>query len=997
MKSWARGRLRWPALGTMTVRTLSWLLLLAIALNVCHFSVAEPTLELEVEVAGCDPVVVPVDASHPDGRACEVWGVSPFEGARGRKPAGTVTLWIKVTEHARVVVATDGRWSEPLVPVKEEQGGQRHLIAVDKGAGEVTVTARRGRKSRVYGLPIVTAAATPELSELREAILRRKRGAPDGMTAAEAREALESDLYELVRGGDPDVGAKAIGQLARIHSRDDDPRPSFDLFRKAMNADRARGLVADELADGLAFVRLLVSHHAIDEAHAVLDRITQLSKVHDFAVGAALIPYYGGLVPFELADLGAAHRLTSISEERATRLDLEGHLGDVYQKLLELLPMLGRNQEAEVIFRSKLKEPDDANACALAQYYTNRGWYRLLAGSAAPPGAKVDLEEARRLYASTCDDQDDRRTLLTNLAILSLDLGELDEAERNLEEARRALPDATIKTKVEWMLVDARLSLRRGRSAEAEASFREAERLSQAAGLLDYAVDATLGRAESLERSNRRAEALKAHAEADDQLNRWSQLIPFGKGKQTFLARREHGVERYLSLLLAESERREGEREALVRRMACVARRSQSRVLAAMEWSYHLGRAPSHHAGVARAAEDFNRARRDLTVRASQVLRLADPAEQEKQLASLVEASSRAAGELDEVVARVAGARPAPTCESESSRALMEPGKDEVALVYHPLGAGQWLGMAISRARALAARVSFDPKNVTRPDVEKVREKWLNELGQQLLTPFMPVLRGEERRLRVFAAEPLGLIDIHDLPFGGPGAPPLGTRFSVSNGVDLAPPAAAVRARRALVVSVATNGLSMPAQEASHVRDALQRDGWVVRELTGDAATHDAVRRELMEPGLELFHYTGHGVARGADGWESHVMLGRGQWLLSADVSALPRAPRLVVLASCEAASDRARADRAPDKRAYAEGASLANAFLVAGAERVIASPYRNNDATTMQVMKELYRNHLSALLTDPSVALRESLEALRARPDMAYVNAFPRLRVIAR
>lgn len=985
MKIRARRILRWPALHDVTLRALSLLALLAIVLSGPHIPFREPALELQVEHAGCDPVVVPVDASHPSGIACELWGLSPFEGARGPKAPGTLTLWVEATEGARVVVAVDGRWS---APISMSMGEQRMLIAVDKGAREVTVTATLGPKIRAFRLPIVTAEASLELARLRGLVARRKRGTPSGVSPAEARRSLEVELEALAKSAIPSIRAKAIGQLGRVHLEDDDPKVAFDLFRRAMEADRVAGLVADEISDGIAFSVHLVTYHEIDEARAVLDHLDRLVEDYDVPAGAAQIPTYRASIAEALGDIAVAQRLMTISEERSTRLDLQGQLAYIVEQQRELLAMLGRYEEAKkYLDRAK---PDDTNACARARYYNNLGWYRLLVGREEYRGAKVDLDKARRLFSAECDNKRELRNVLTNLAALALDLGELGDAERHLKEARDAYPKAPARMVAEWELIDARLHLERGQIEDAEASFRDVRELSKAAGLPDYALDAELGLAESLERSHLPMEALKAYAEADDQLDRWSQLIPFGSGKQSFFLRHRQGVERYLGLLFEQAAHADGGRDAWVRRMACVARRSQSRTLASMEWAHRLTRAPSRHADVARAAETLQKTRDALAAEAAEAHRLPSSAQRQKMMKELIARAAKAAGALDEIVSRVVGARPIPSCEGDASRGLVEPGASEVTLTYHPVGGDQWIGMAVSRSIAVAERFSFDPhpEKIKLPTDLGVRERWRAEMGAKLLSPFTGAFGDDIERVRIFAAEPVGLVDIHDLPLDGPDDT-LASRFSVSYGVDLAGLAPAPRAKRALLVAVPTPELTMPPREVAHVREALERAGWSVRALVGEEATLAAVLRELAEPGLELFHYAGHGAAEGVDGWESHVMLAQNGWLSVPDVTALPRAPRLVVLSSCDAANAK--------DHVYVDGPSLAHAFLVAGAERVIGSPHRNNDATTMQVMKELYRNHLPALAADPSPALRDSFHVLAARPDMKNVSTFPQLRVIAR
>lgn len=971
LRTWARGALRWLCL------------LFAAAYTASHISLREAPLDLEVEYAGCDPVLLPV------GLSCEVYGVSALSGARGPAAPGTLALWVKASPGARVVAAIDGQWREPLGGEVDEQGGRRMVIAVDKGARELTVTARRGRAQRTFRLPIATAEASEDLLSLRDADAIRKGRRPQQMSEGAAREALSAAVDRLMWSDAPAVRAKTKGLLARVRVHED-PAAAMDLFAEAIDDDRAAGLVGDEVADGLAYARLLfASGHDPAAASAILDRVGGVIAEGDFPTGRALLPYFRALLAEERGDLGEARAQATMAEQRARRLDLQRLLDDVYQLQVQLLDVLGRYEDAAAYLEQKVKAPEGP-PCAVAQYHTNMGWHRLLARSRGR-SARPDLEEARRLFGPQggCPDARELRNVLTNLADAALDEDRLDEAEALLDEARRVFPRAPALMRVEWAVSAGRLDRLRGRRAEAERLYQEAETLGRAAGLPDFALDATLGRAALLER-DQPEEAIRAYERADDQLDQWSRLVPLGEGRQTFFARRERGVQMYLSLLLAEVDRarREGgDAGAWARRMGCVARRSLTRVLAATEWAYHLSRVPAGDPALLRATREREERRAALAREAEAAIHLQDPAEQDQQLADIAARGAQADSAFDAAVSRVAGPRPKLSCE-EGASDLPAPGPDEAILVYHPLGGGAWAGIALSATQAVVARLAFDPADVARPADLGRRAARRRRLGELLLGPFEGVLAGK-RRVRIVAAEPLGSIDLHDLVSPAGGDRPLGERASVVYGADLGRRAdLPARGKRALVVAVPARGLRLPAAEADHVAGALRSDGWSVTSLVGEEATLAAVRRALDAPGVDLFHYAGHGVAKGRDGLESRVMLAGGDALSISDVLATARGPRLVVLASCQAA--------APAGDAYVAGSSLAHAFLIAGADFVMASPYDNEDDATLQVMDELYTRHLATLRDDPAAALRASLGAMNGRPDLSGVP-LPRMRVLSR
>ncbi len=96
--------------------------------------------------------------------------------------------------------------------------------------------------------------------------------------------------------------------------------------------------------------------------------------------------------------------------------------------------------------------------------------------------------------------------------------------------------------------------------------------------------------------------------------------------------------------------------------------------------------------------------------------------------------------------------------------------------------------------------------------------------------------------------------------------------------------------------------------------------------LSGRRATRSAVVDALE--GADYFHYAGHGRSAGAEGWDSALLLADSE-LTVGDILFLKSVPRIVVLSGCETAKT---------GDGHAGGIGLAQAFLVAGSEAVIAT-----------------------------------------------------------
>jgi CHAT domain-containing protein len=176
------------------------------------------------------------------------------------------------------------------------------------------------------------------------------------------------------------------------------------------------------------------------------------------------------------------------------------------------------------------------------------------------------------------------------------------------------------------------------------------------------------------------------------------------------------------------------------------------------------------------------------------------------------------------------------------------------------------------------------------------------------------------------------------------------------------------------VVSDPAGNLPAARAEGAAVKRTLDaRGGWTVRTLEGERATSQSVIASLSE-GPRLFHYAGHGQYAGYEGWESALPLASGSRLALADVLALPRAPAHVVLAGCETART---SDESP-----VEGLGLAQAFVAAGSEAVVAPLRPVRDDVAARIASALYegsdRLGASVGVIDVAAALRQALMSAR-------------------
>jgi CHAT domain-containing protein len=224
----------------------------------------------------------------------------------------------------------------------------------------------------------------------------------------------------------------------------------------------------------------------------------------------------------------------------------------------------------------------------------------------------------------------------------------------------------------------------------------------------------------------------------------------------------------------------------------------------------------------------------------------------------------------------------------------------------------------------------------------------------------------------------LRAIDFHALPFRGE---PLVASVAVEYALDLPAARPAIASGAALVVSDPTDDLPATRVEAAAVAVRLRDAGWSVVRVEGRDATSARVRQEL--PRAALFHYAGHGLFAGHDGIESALPLASGGSLTLGDIFALGATPSRVVLSGCDAART--------TESDGAEGLGLAQAFVLAGADFVIA-PWRKVDDASAATLSAALAKDLSRS-ADGAEVLRAAQNRLRAASDPSWA-AF---RVVAR
>lgn len=609
--------------------------------------------------------------------------------------------------------------------------------------------------------------------------------------------------------------------------------------------------------------------------------------------GRARVAFYQAGIACGVGDHRRCFRLLDDAAVRAERLGLAALQDSTRTLQARTLGGLGNHTEALAILEAAVASLANQSPCNVAIAHNNLTLARESADQdwpAVEQAAQVALTQAQ-----ACQDPE-------TSALVALTVAEVALARKRPEEARRALqgvPAGLPSTR--WRLwnqvLNGTLALEEQRWSEARPAFADAQAEASRLGLAVLAHSARVGEARALTGLGRVEDALTAFARADEAVTAVLGAVPVGAEREAFVGDRDEGLRHHLALLISLGRASEA---------LDLSRKSRARALASLQLA---DRIDSLDAPRRRRWQEAIGAYRQQKAQLEVDDWSATAEERARRAAARPAAEEALRRRLDDVWA-VVGA--VPTVDRPRP---VEPGE---VLLHYRRGIDGWWAFRQSAAGVEVVEIA-DPLAASSEA----------ERAERLLGPFAEAIRGAQR-IRFVVSGPLASLDLHGLPFDGA---PLGERRPVVYGVDVPGPRQAPGVG-ALVVADPRGDLAGARRSGEAAATSL-----AARLLRGDDARREAVLSGLGQ--AELFIYAGHGALAG-DGWASHLRLAGEDQLVPGDLLLQPRLPRRVVLAGCETG-------RAP-ARSVAMGMSLAHAFVVGGAEAVVATtrPVADDEAARL-------------------------------------------------
>lgn len=865
-----------------------------------------------------------------------------FDGCREVRAGGectvagsptTLTFWVKTREAATVQVLFDGR------PVASEaiaiQGGLRVRAIVEHAPVRVTLECADG----------------PERPEGEWSLHVRPSSDPESLVQAERlRDEGEFDaaLTALATVREhPDLGVRArvLGVVGRIALARGAHKEAIADLEQSIRMKRIAGSVFGEMSDRYALSSIWKNEGDYAAAREVLLGAHALAA--SYPGGAMRSQYYEGTVSKATADLRRALSLFEGAAIDAERLGNESLWFSVMLARVETLHKLGRDSDARTLVEQLAARIPQTPHCARAEAVELIGpvAFELRERAADLERAAAWLGEAVELYRHDCPRPRRLAISLVQLGRVRLAEDRPDEAGALLSASRAAHADAGVPLLLGQLELDAMIAEQRG-DGTAEQKYRRLELLGERVQDPLVRWRGLVGRGLALERSGRPDAAIEVYERAETVLDHARFNAPLGGGRDTFLADRLESASRLIELLL-----RAGRTEQALR----TARRSRSRALSALAWPSRLDAAPEEARRAWYAAVSALQQRRTARERDA----AADWELSARELEQVNEDRARREGSardrLDEALAAL-------DARSEDTPPPLAPSAGELVLLYHPISSG-WVGFAVSRDGVAARRLRPGPPGSRAPE----------ELADWLLGPFSALIERSDR-LRVLAFGTLNQVDVHALPWRGR---PLISSVAVRYGVDIARAARPVREGLNALIVTPHDELKSSSAEAKTAEERLQSSGWNVQRLQGAAVTRAAIAAALATGKVRLLQYAGHASFVGLDGWESYLGREERQLLTVGDILTLPALDH-VILSGCETAASTDRGGI---------GLGLAQAFVIAGAQWVIASSRTIKDADAASVVVELFDRPLVPGEDAGRLLQAAQRKLVETRPDVDWAS----------
>lgn len=826
------------------------------------------------------------------------------------KKTRILSVWVQTESDAELIFK--GRYRILQEPVLVA-GGKRFEIEVENGSNSLELNVKKDSAENRWTLDFSWQGLPAWFSQADK--LRAKGKLEEARTILEKERSNDKHHIGLLHTA-----------LARLLYFEGKISQAESRYRKAIEHYTESKYLSHRCRDASALAYLYVLQgRRFDMASKLLESALPPKGFADSIINFTSVKAY---VAAEMGDYRQTVRQYSRALLSANRLrpDLKSR---IEEDLAMYMLVIGRRKEAMQSLDNILRQSDhsaegELRHCQRASLLTRIVYSKTLSYEARedvsePPFAQIK-EGLRLLDQHRCPDAHRFRFQLLHSKILTLlHYGQVQQAELGLTSLRK-ISQNRIENKLLIHEIEARVAHAKQDAISANHLFRKLLEFSVSADDPIMEWKATIGVAQSLALMKKYDAALATYKRAH-QLSRESVLkIALGDGRASFMAQRTGAFQQHIELLVKLKRNVQAlavARGYLIQELRSLQRSSRLATLPPSQkaqWNKLMSRYQVERDKLSAEGKE------EWELSEGQLLQARQGRKQDRLKLKQI---------LDEAYSIIA--------DDDSLDLLTQPGKDELFLLYYP-SPTKWIGFASDQQ-------SVEVKEIVPIRLHSDSRPTKSQIAEQLLNPFSEKIN-RNKKITILSTSKLQSIDFHGLPWSGD---VLVAKKQVRYSLDLARKRSRVtirkNKRKALLVIDPESNLPKARQEVTVIENALKESGdWEVKTLVGDNALRSVVWQELQN--ANWFHFSGHADYGSQRGWNSALRLAKGTSLKITDLLSIEHAPDTVVLLGCETGLSHAESG---------SNIGLAQAFLAAGSQTVIASTRPLSDAASKRFSSLFY------------------------------------------
>ncbi|WP_185964548.1 CHAT domain-containing protein [Aliikangiella marina] len=693
----------------------------------------------------------------------------------------------------------------------------------------------------------------------------------------------------------------------------------------------------------------------VDDLVLAKSTIDSLVATSNDASSLFFVNYYKGTLYAYLGDHRKAESYINEAIKIASDFELQSYLGDARFIFSKILIESGRIEKAVEIRKSLLS--NNLEQCKKALYLDGLGWAKLQQADSFQNSNKAHLKEsintlkqAISITEADCKTRDSLKVnILINLAMAYVHDQDFERAQATVERINQLKSKLSYQQKLDLQEIQGQLHLNSDKLHQALNSFNALLKYSEALKYSKSTIKSLVGLAQTYERLGESNAAIKHYEHASELVFNHSLTVPISSSQPNFISNLSNFSHKYVEFLYRNNRIEDALR---------VSRKFRANWMQDLfRFSQINSQNLNNNATWIATLKRIRQIRNDIVEHQSIIwtlpkdrIHLSDTAllEKKKELAKLFDLAVS-------IVNQTA---------IKDGVNLLAPRKNELYLFFYPTING-WLGFAQSDNEISTHLVTN--QQATNLSTQELAQQWIDSFATKI---------SQVEDLKIYPFGALKNVDFQSLNYK---KDLLINHKNVHYGVDLVRPSNMQPERgdsiNSLIVANSLGDLKETENEATTITRFTKQVNWQSHLLKTQETQFTLVKNQLERS--QHFHYAGHIFKDKNQSTQYILPLADNAYLDINDIIILKQAPRWVVLSACNSAKS--------SFSAIAESVGLAQAFIISGSEKVIASSRPVLDEQANVLMTKFYKKWISS--GDFSASFRKTqIELIKEDPEADWL-----------